>query len=129
MRATFGKEPGFAREGGSIGAVLTMRRLLKAPVTFLGLSLPEHGYHAVNENFDWGQAAGGMEMFCRYFHEIAGRAARRTAPSEVESGRPERATLAAMSDVTARPGPPVARGALEDRRLRRRRRRRRRAAC
>ncbi len=70
VRATFGKEPAFVREGGSIGAVLTMQRLLKAPVIFLGLSLPEHGYHAINENFDWGQAAGGMEMFCRYFHEI-----------------------------------------------------------
>jgi acetylornithine deacetylase/succinyl-diaminopimelate desuccinylase-like protein len=71
VRATFGKEPAFVREGGSIGAVLTMERLLKAPVIFLGLSLPEHGYHAINENFDWVQAAGGMEMFCRYFHEIA----------------------------------------------------------
>jgi acetylornithine deacetylase/succinyl-diaminopimelate desuccinylase-like protein len=73
VRATFGKEPAFVREGGSIGAVLTMRRLLKTPVVFLGLSLPEHGYHAVNENFDWPQASGGMEMFCRYFHEIAER--------------------------------------------------------
>jgi acetylornithine deacetylase/succinyl-diaminopimelate desuccinylase-like protein len=71
MRATFGKQPAFVREGGSIGAVLTMRRVLKAPVVFLGLSLPEHGYHAINENYDWGQASGGMEMFCRYFHEIA----------------------------------------------------------
>jgi acetylornithine deacetylase/succinyl-diaminopimelate desuccinylase-like protein len=71
MRETFGREPGFTREGGSIGAVLTMRRLLKKPVIFLGLSLPEHGYHAVDENFDWGQASGGMEMFCRYFHKIA----------------------------------------------------------
>jgi acetylornithine deacetylase/succinyl-diaminopimelate desuccinylase-like protein len=80
VRATFGKEPAFVREGGSIGAVLTMEKLLRAPVIFLGLSLPEHGYHAVNENFDWGQAAGGMELFCRYFHEIAstsGRPAKR----------------------------------------------------
>jgi acetylornithine deacetylase/succinyl-diaminopimelate desuccinylase-like protein len=76
VRATFGKEPAFVREGGSIGAVLTMQRLLKSPVIFLGLSLPEHGYHAINENFDWGQAAGGMEMFCRYFHEIAAGRAR-----------------------------------------------------
>jgi acetylornithine deacetylase/succinyl-diaminopimelate desuccinylase-like protein len=71
MRETFGKDPGFTREGGSIGAVLTMKRLLRAPVIFLGLSLPEHGYHAINENFDWGQASGGMELFCRYFHKIA----------------------------------------------------------
>ena len=48
-----------------------MRQLLRAPVIFMGLSLPEHGYHAINENYDWGQASGGMEMFCRYFHEIA----------------------------------------------------------
>ena len=34
-----------------------MRRLLKAPVVFMGLSLPEHGYHAINENYDWGQAS------------------------------------------------------------------------
>jgi len=71
MRETFGREPGFTREGGSIGAVLTMRKLLGAPVIFMGLSLPEHGYHAINENYDWGQASGGMEMFCRFFHELA----------------------------------------------------------
>jgi acetylornithine deacetylase/succinyl-diaminopimelate desuccinylase-like protein len=73
VRATFGKQPAFVREGGSIGAVLTMRKTLDAPVTFLGLSLPEHGYHAINENYDWGQASGGMELFCRYFSEIASR--------------------------------------------------------
>jgi acetylornithine deacetylase/succinyl-diaminopimelate desuccinylase-like protein len=71
MRETFGKQPGFTREGGSIGAVLTMRRILRVPVTFMGLSLPEHGYHAVDENYDWGQASGGMEMFFRYFKKIA----------------------------------------------------------
>jgi acetylornithine deacetylase/succinyl-diaminopimelate desuccinylase-like protein len=71
MHETFGREPGFTREGGSIGAVLTMRRLLRAPVIFMGLSLPEHGYHAVDENYDWTQASGGMEMFCRYFHKVA----------------------------------------------------------
>jgi len=54
-----------------------MRKTLNAPVTFLGLSLPEHGYHAINENYDWGQASGGIELFCRYFSEIADRAGRR----------------------------------------------------
>jgi acetylornithine deacetylase/succinyl-diaminopimelate desuccinylase-like protein len=71
MKGSFGREPALTREGGSIGAVLTMRRLLKTPIVFLGLSLPEHGYHAINENFDWTQASGGMEMFYRYFHRIA----------------------------------------------------------
>ena len=72
MKTAFGKEPAFVREGGSIGAVVTMAKYLKAPIVFLGLSLPEHGYHAPNENFDWEQASGGMRMFARYFESLAG---------------------------------------------------------
>jgi acetylornithine deacetylase/succinyl-diaminopimelate desuccinylase-like protein len=71
MKFAFGREPAFTREGGSIGAVVTMEKYLDAPITFLGLSLPEHGYHAKNENFDWGQASGGIKMFVKYFDEIA----------------------------------------------------------
>ncbi|HJZ69378.1 MAG TPA: M20/M25/M40 family metallo-hydrolase [Blastocatellia bacterium] len=71
MKFAFGRQPAFTREGGSIGAVVTMKRYLKAPITFLGLSLPEHGYHAKNENFDWGMASGGMKMFVRYFGHIS----------------------------------------------------------
>jgi acetylornithine deacetylase/succinyl-diaminopimelate desuccinylase-like protein len=71
MKFAFGKEPVFVREGGSIGAVISMERFLKCPVMFLGLSLPEHGYHAPNENFDWGQASGGMIAFAKYFQEVA----------------------------------------------------------
>jgi len=71
MKFAFGKEPVFVREGGSIGAVLSMERVLKSPVFFLGLSLPEHGYHAPNENFDWPQAEGGIAAFADYFRRIA----------------------------------------------------------
>jgi acetylornithine deacetylase/succinyl-diaminopimelate desuccinylase-like protein len=71
MKYAFGKAPAFTREGGSIGAVVTMRKYLRAPITFLGLSLPEHGYHAKNENYDWGQASGGVKMFVKYFDEIS----------------------------------------------------------
>ncbi len=71
MKFAFGKEPAFTREGGSIGAVVTMQDNLKCPITFLGLSLPEHGYHAKNENYDWGQTSGGIKMFVKYFEEIA----------------------------------------------------------
>ncbi|HLZ35076.1 MAG TPA: M20/M25/M40 family metallo-hydrolase [Nitrospira sp.] len=70
-KAGFGKEPAFIREGGSIGAVVTMQKAWKVPILFLGLSLPEHGYHAPNEYFDWGQASGGMKAFAHYFAEIA----------------------------------------------------------
>jgi acetylornithine deacetylase/succinyl-diaminopimelate desuccinylase-like protein len=71
VRTSFGKEPVFIREGGSIGAVATMQRQWKVPILFLGLSLPEHGYHAPNEYFDWGQASGGMKAFAAYFEELA----------------------------------------------------------
>jgi acetylornithine deacetylase/succinyl-diaminopimelate desuccinylase-like protein len=70
-KAGFGKEPAFIREGGSIGAVVTMQKAWKVPILFLGLSLPEHGYHAPNEYFDWGQASGGMKAFVHYFSELA----------------------------------------------------------
>jgi len=71
MRTAFKKDPSFVREGGSIGAVVTMQKYLKVPIVFLGLSLPEHGYHAPNENFDWEQASGGMRMFFRYFENVS----------------------------------------------------------
>jgi acetylornithine deacetylase/succinyl-diaminopimelate desuccinylase-like protein len=48
-----------------------MEWVLGAPVVFLGLSLPEHGYHAPNEFFDWEQAAGGIAAFGHFFESLA----------------------------------------------------------
>ena len=70
-RFGFGVEAVFTREGGSIGAVPTMERILGAPVVFLGLSLPEHGYHAPNEHFDWPQVVGGIAAVARYFELLS----------------------------------------------------------
>jgi acetylornithine deacetylase/succinyl-diaminopimelate desuccinylase-like protein len=81
MKAAFGREPVFTREGGSIGAVVAMDGILRVPIVLLGLSLPSHGYHSVNEHFDWRQASGGIRMFFRYFSEIA----------RIRSGRRRRA--------------------------------------
>ncbi|NKB81326.1 MAG: M20/M25/M40 family metallo-hydrolase [Nitrospirales bacterium] len=71
VRDGFGKEPAQVREGGSIGAVALMQRAWNVPILFMGLSLPEHGYHAPNEYFDWGQASGGMRVFAHYFNNLA----------------------------------------------------------
>jgi acetylornithine deacetylase/succinyl-diaminopimelate desuccinylase-like protein len=71
VKEGFGAEPAFVREGGSIGAVVTMQKAWKVPILFMGLSLPEHGYHAPNEYFDWGQASGGTKAFAHYFSELA----------------------------------------------------------
>ena len=70
IKFAFGRDPVFVREGGTIGAVLSMEQILKVPIVFMGLSLPEHGYHAPNENFDWQQASGGMVAFAKYMEEL-----------------------------------------------------------
>ena len=71
MKFAFGKDPVVVREGGTIGAILFMERVFKCPIVFMGLSLPEHGYHAPNENYDWGQASGGIVAFARFFEEVS----------------------------------------------------------
>ena len=71
IQFAFGVEPAFIREGGSIGAVVTMQDYLQVPIMFIGLSLPEHGYHAPNEHFDWGQASGGIKALVKYFSEVS----------------------------------------------------------
>jgi len=71
IKFAFGRDAVFVRDGGTIGAMTSIENVLKCPVLFLGLSLPEHGYHAPNENFDWQQASGGMVAFAKYFEEIA----------------------------------------------------------
>lgn len=67
----FGERAAIVREGVSIGAVPTMAEVLGAPILFMGLSLPEHGYHAPNEFYDWPQAGGGMAAFAKYFERVA----------------------------------------------------------
>ena len=71
IKFAFKRDAVFVRDGGTIGAMTSIEKVLKCPVLFLGLSLPEHGYHAPNENFDWQQASGGMVAFAKYFEEIA----------------------------------------------------------
>ena len=71
VQETFGRRAALTREGGSIGAVVTMTAALKKEVVLLGLSLPEDGYHAINESFSWRQAEGGMAMFFQYFQHLA----------------------------------------------------------
>lgn len=71
MKEAFGIEPAFVREGGSIGAIVSMQKVLGKNSLFLGLSLPEHGYHAINENYDWQQTSGGIKMFVAYFKALS----------------------------------------------------------
>lgn len=72
MARAFGREPVTVREGGSIGAAPILAEVLGVGVHFLPLSLPEHGYHAPNEYFDWKQAKGGIQAFAQAFAHLAG---------------------------------------------------------
>lgn len=63
----FGVKPASVREGGSIGAVVTMADKLKVPVLFMGMSLPEDSYHGPDESFAWRQVEGGVRAFVKYF--------------------------------------------------------------
>jgi acetylornithine deacetylase/succinyl-diaminopimelate desuccinylase-like protein len=76
VKFAFKRDAVFVRDGGTIGAMTSIQKVLKCPILFLGLSLPEHGYHAPNENFDWQQASGGMVAFAKYFEEITNLARR-----------------------------------------------------
>lgn len=67
----FGKEPVGVREGGSIGAVVTMDKILQKPIMFMGLSLPEDSYHGPDESFPWEQIEGGVYAFVKYFELIS----------------------------------------------------------
>jgi len=65
-----GQRLAVTRGGGSIPAVAIMAEVLRAPVLLMGLSLPEHGYHAPNEFFDWTQARRGVELYASWFEEL-----------------------------------------------------------
>ena len=67
MRTAFGREPAWVREGGSIGAVVTMQKYLKAPIVFLGPQPAGTRLHAPNENFDWETGFRRNENVCALF--------------------------------------------------------------
>ncbi|RMG99311.1 MAG: M20/M25/M40 family metallo-hydrolase, partial [Deltaproteobacteria bacterium] len=71
MERAFGARPVLVREGGSIGAVPILAEELGVSVHFLALSLPDHGYHAPNEYFDWRQGRGGIEAYVHVFERLA----------------------------------------------------------
>lgn len=73
MEYAFGTRPVEVNSGGSIGAVLLMKKILEIPVLFLPLSLPEDSYHGPDESYAWVQTEGGVKALVRYFELIAER--------------------------------------------------------
>lgn len=63
----FSKRPVKIREGGSIGAIVSMQNIIQKPIGFLGISLPEDNYHGPDESFAWQQMQGGVYAFTHLF--------------------------------------------------------------
>jgi acetylornithine deacetylase/succinyl-diaminopimelate desuccinylase-like protein len=73
LRAGFGAEPVFIREGGSIPIVGTFQSCLKAPVLLLGYGLSTDNAHSPNEKFHLENFWRGARTSALLYQETGGR--------------------------------------------------------
>jgi acetylornithine deacetylase/succinyl-diaminopimelate desuccinylase-like protein len=71
LKATFGRDPVFIREGGSIPFVATFEQVLGLPVVLLGFMPPNGNFHAPNEWMDLANFEGGIRTVIAFFDELA----------------------------------------------------------
>jgi acetylornithine deacetylase/succinyl-diaminopimelate desuccinylase-like protein len=69
--ATFGSEPVYIREGGSIPVCATFERILGLPVVLLGFDPPDQQAHAPNEWMDLTNYEVGIRTIVRMWDELA----------------------------------------------------------
>ena len=71
VERVWGKPPLFTREGGS-GPQEALGRVLRAPVLYLGVGLPDDRFHAPNERMVMDQFWRGLLAAGELWHELAG---------------------------------------------------------
>ncbi len=71
LKAGFGKEPVFMREGGSIPIVFTLEEYLKAPTVLLGFGLPDENAHSPDEHLNLNNFQNGILTSADFYEEIA----------------------------------------------------------
>jgi acetylornithine deacetylase/succinyl-diaminopimelate desuccinylase-like protein len=71
LKATFGKDPLYIREGGSIPVAAEFESILGLPVVLLGFTPPDDNAHAPNESMDLGNYELGIRCIARYWDELA----------------------------------------------------------
>ena len=74
LTQTFGVEPVYTREGGSIPVVATFTTELDAPTVLMGFGLPDDRLHSPNEKFALRQLELGVETSIAFWHEYAATA-------------------------------------------------------
>lgn len=71
LKAGFGKEPVFMREGGSIPIVFTLEEFLKAPTVLLGFGLPDENAHSPDEHLNMNNFYNGILTSADFYEELA----------------------------------------------------------
>ena len=71
--ATFGREPVFIREGGSIPVVAVFQEELGIETIMLGFGLPDDNLHAPNEKFYLPNFYKGIETVIRFLQNVGAR--------------------------------------------------------
>jgi acetylornithine deacetylase/succinyl-diaminopimelate desuccinylase-like protein len=72
LREVFGREPVFARSGGSIPIVSLFGKVLGAPSILMGFGLPDDNLHAPNEKMKLDNVFKGIETSARYLELLGG---------------------------------------------------------
>ena len=71
LAATFGRDPVYIREGGSIPVCASFERILGLPVVLLGFDPPDQQAHAPNEWMDLTNYEVGIRTIVRMWDELA----------------------------------------------------------
>lgn len=71
LAATFGREPVYIREGGSIPICASFESILGLPVVLLGFTPPDDNAHAPNESMSLSNHETGIRTLAAYWDELA----------------------------------------------------------
>jgi acetylornithine deacetylase/succinyl-diaminopimelate desuccinylase-like protein len=71
LQATFGTEPLFMREGGSVPVCASFESILGISTVLLGFAPPDGRFHAPNEWMSMANYETGIRAIARYWDEIA----------------------------------------------------------
>jgi acetylornithine deacetylase/succinyl-diaminopimelate desuccinylase-like protein len=71
LRETFGAEPFFKREGGSVPVVGLMQDILGVDSVMLGFRLPDDNIHGPNEKQHLPTLFKGVEVYIRFLTGLA----------------------------------------------------------
>ena len=70
LKETFGKDPVFIREGGSIPIAALFYEVLNVPVVLMGFGLPDDNLHSPNEKYSLSQFFKGIRTVASFLQKL-----------------------------------------------------------